>query len=391
MGYPKQTIRGGVALSALIAIAGCGGTFDSDLRSIGNGFDTSEAVGQPTAAPPLADSRGVISYPNYQVALARRGDTVSDVAARVGVDPVSLAEFNGIRDGLPLRDGEILALPNRVAEPSPATGAIATGPILPAGSLDVNTVAGDAINRAGGQTASAAPVIPGQQTGTEPIRHQVQPGETAFTIARSYNVTPRSLADWNGLGPDLDVRTGQYLLIPVAAEPVAAAPTVAATVAPGQGSVAPSPPSAATPLPPVDATPEPEPAPPSPQMAEDATDASDTGRLLMPVAGSIIRPYESGTNDGIGIAASAGTAVRAADEGTVAAITRDTDQIPIIVLRHADNLLTVYAGVDGIEVEKGDTVGRGETIAAVRDGSPSFLHFEVRDGFDSVDPMPFLN
>ncbi|MEL6517525.1 MAG: M23 family metallopeptidase, partial [Pseudomonadota bacterium] len=80
-----------------------------------------------------------------------------------------------------------------------------------------------------------------------------------------------------------------------------------------------------------------------------------------------------------------------ADAGTVAAITRDTDQVPIIVLRHADNLLTVYAGVDGIAVEKGDSVGRGDTIAAVRDGSPSFLHFEVREGFDSVDPMPFLN
>lgn len=81
----------------------------------------------------------------------------------------------------------------------------------------------------------------------------------------------------------------------------------------------------------------------------------------------------------------------AAAAGTVAAITRDTNQVPIIVLRHADNLLTVYAGVDDLTVAKGDTVKRGETIAKIRAGSSSFLHFEVRKGLDSVDPMPFLN
>ena len=42
-------------------------------------------------------------------------------------------------------------------------------------------------------------------------------------------------------------------------------------------------------------------------------------------------------------------------------------------------------------VEKGDKVVRGQKIAEVRDASPSFLHFEVRDGFDSVDPIPYLN
>ena len=111
----------------------------------------------------------------------------------------------------------------------------------------------------------------------------------------------------------------------------------------------------------------------------------------MPVQGSIIRPYKKGENEGIGIAAAAGSTVSAADDGTVAAITRDTDQVPILVLRHEGNLLTVYAGVDNIRVEKGDTVKRGQKIAEVRAADPSFLHFEVREGFDSVDPIPFLN
>ncbi|NHX27714.1 M23 family metallopeptidase, partial [Escherichia coli] len=73
------------------------------------------------------------------------------------------------------------------------------------------------------------------------------------------------------------------------------------------------------------------------------------------------------------------------------AITRDTEQVPILVIRHDDSLLTVYANIDNITVSKGDKVSRGQTIAAIRGGDAPFLHFEVREGFDSVDPMPYLN
>jgi murein DD-endopeptidase MepM/ murein hydrolase activator NlpD len=74
----------------------------------------------------------------------------------------------------------------------------------------------------------------------------------------------------------------------------------------------------------------------------------------------------------------------------VAAITRDVDQVPILVLRHADNVLTVYAGVDQIAVNKGDQVRRGQEIARVRASASPLLHFEVREGFDSVDPALYL-
>ena len=67
-----------------------------------------------------------------------------------------------------------------------------------------------------------------------------------------------------------------------------------------------------------------------------------------------------------------------------------TEGTPIIVIRHADNILTVYAGVDGAKVAKGATVKRGQTIATVRAGNPAFVHFEVRKGVESVDPMPYL-
>ena len=197
-----------------MALSACDAPIDSDLR--GNGSNASSASRQETTDRPQADNRGVISYPHYQVAIANDGDTINDVAARVGLSAEALSRYNGIPLGTPLRQGEVVALPTRVAEPSLATGAITSGPITPSGNSDISTIAGDAIKRAGDQTASSSATT--KQTGKEPVRHKDERGETAYSISRVYNVSVRSLSDGNGLGTDLNVREGQYLLIPVAAE-----------------------------------------------------------------------------------------------------------------------------------------------------------------------------
>ena len=124
-------------------------------------------------------------------------------------------------------------------------------------------------------------------------------------------------------------------------------------------------------------------------MEKDRTAAS-AARFALPVDGAILRGFDGKKNFGIDIGAPAGSTVRAAADGTVAAITRDTNQIPVLIIRHADNILTVYGNVDGIKVAKGDRVKRGEPIAAVSAGDPSQLHFEVRSGIEAVDPMPYL-
>jgi len=377
----QTPIRAALLGSALILLGACDGGFDFDLRGLGNGFDTSDAVRQPTANRPAPDNRGILSYPNYQVAIARRGDTIADVATRVGLPADELASYNGIAPGVALRQDEVIALPRRVAEPSGQTGAITSGPIGTGGNVDISAIAGNAIDRAGGPNG---PAPAGKRDEAEPIRHHVERGETAYSISRLYNVSARSLADWNGLGSDLAVREGQLLLIPVAAPAPPASDTPSA---PGQGSPTPQPPSASRALPDENLTAPT--APPSPDLGSESS-GSNQAVLLMPVAGNIIRDYSKGKNDGIDIGANAGTTVKAAANGTVAAITRDTEQVPIIVLRHANNLLTVYAGVDRLTIQKGDKVKRGETIAKVRAASPSFLHFEVRKGLESVDPTELL-
>ena len=387
-----RALRAPVLGLSLLALAACeqAGTFDADLRRFGgSGLDTSAAVSEATAARPAADARGIISYPGYQVAGARRGDTVESVSARIGVPAAELAAYNAVTPGATLRDGEVLALPRRVAEPSAATGApVAAG--TAGGAIDVTTIASGAIDRASaggaGQPATQTTTTIGN---TEPVRHRVMRGETAYSIARLYNVNVKALADWNGLGPDLSVREGQTLLIPVAtATPV----TQQVVTAPGAGSPTPTPPSAATPLPAEKTKPAAAAVktPPAPDLGAQKTAASGTAKLAMPVSGKIIRAYQKKKNEGIDIAASAGTGVAAAGDGTVAAITKDTDQVPILVIRHEGNLLTVYANIDGITVAKGDRVKRGQTIAKVRSSDPAFVHFEVRQGFDSVDPVPYL-
>uniref|UniRef100_UPI00261FE2F7 M23 family metallopeptidase n=1 Tax=Pseudophaeobacter sp. TaxID=1971739 RepID=UPI00261FE2F7 len=75
----------------------------------------------------------------------------------------------------------------------------------------------------------------------------------------------------------------------------------------------------------------------------------------------------------------------------VAAITKDSKNIPIIVIRHDPQLLTIYANVDKILVSKGDRVKRGQTIANLQETEGATLHFEVRNGYDSLDPLPYLN
>ncbi len=388
---PRLTVL--LAGTCALALSACGDTMDLDMRGPIGGLDTAGAARTATADRPRPDSRGILSYPGYQVAVAQRGDTLASLASRIGVDANALARYNGIQTSDPLRAGEVIALPGRVPEP---TG----GPIRPGGS-DITQIAGAAIDNASAsqiETSTLSPATGSAQAGAEPVRHQVARGETAYTIARLYNVSIRSLAEWNGLGADFAVREGQYLIIPVALPGQKAATfdasDIPATQPPGAGSPTPEPPSAAKPLPPEDTV-------TAAKAKEKPTEAPDLGkqqttasapkaRMSYPVRGDIVRAFSKGKNDGIDIAASAGTAVKAADSGTVAAITKDTKGTPIIVVKHANNLLTVYSNVDNVAVKTGDKVSRGQTLAKIPSSGAAAVHFEVRNGFDSLDPVPYL-
>lgn len=383
----------GLGITAALLLSACGGgPMDWDLRSGNGALDTSDAALQATGPRPGADGRGVISYPGYQVAVAQKGDTVASVAARVGLSADELARYNALQPNDKLRAGEVLALPSRVgAAPAAGTGAVIGSGAKP-GAVDVSTIATTALDRVDSTAPAAAkPAAPAAKTigGAEPTRHRVARGETAFSIARSYNVSAKALADWNGLDADLAVREGQYLLIPTATG-TPPAKVAAVETPPGNGSPTPTPPSAKDPLPDEKVAPASEKPKEAAPVADMGSQRTTSAKFAMPVAGKIIRPYAKGKNDGIDISAAPGAAVKSAADGTVAAVTKDTTGTPIVVIRHSDGLLTVYAGVDGLKVAKGDTVSKGQTIAAVRGGDPAFVHFEVRKGVDSLDPLPYV-
>lgn len=355
-----------VALAAGLAVllAGCeaGGGLDLGGFNLGTRFEEGR-----TAPRPEADARGVITYPNYQVVLARQGDTVGDVATRIGLTPSELARHNGLSTDSTLRAGELLALPRPVSARS---------------GVDIESIASAAIDDADG--SDVVTTVPVGTSTVEPLRHKVERGETAYSIARLYAVSVTALANYNGLGSDLSVREGQTLLIPVVEN---ATGRRADNSKPGTGSTTPEPPSARKPLPEDVETAR---LPDSPDLGKQKT--NDDRKFLMPVQGKIIQDYsgKAGGNEGIDIAASTGTAVKAAEDGDVALVSKSVGSNTIVLLRHADNLYTVYSNVTGVKVVKGDKVKRGQPLGTVGSGNPPFLHFEVRRGTQSVDPKPFL-
>ena len=168
-----------LAGSCAMALAACGGNMDLDMRGPIGGLDTAGAARTATADRPRPDARGIISYPNYQVAIAQRGDTIASLASRIGVDPNTLASYNGIQTGDPLRQGEVIALPGRVAEP-------AGGPITSNGN-DITQIAGAAINNSSTSQIQTSTLTPAtgttsNQASDEPVRHKVARGETAYEI-----------------------------------------------------------------------------------------------------------------------------------------------------------------------------------------------------------------
>ncbi|WGI23462.1 peptidoglycan DD-metalloendopeptidase family protein [Amylibacter sp. IMCC11727] len=384
IGLPKARKFALMLTGGVFLLTACEGGFD--LGNLSERLDrrpTAGAAEQGNVAPrPKPDSRGLITYPNYQVIVARRNDTMNDVAGRVGLTGAELARYNGLpADYLP-RSGEVLALPKGTVIPVEASDADAV-----ASPNSLEAIAQSAIGRAN----DAAPKV-AVQDGPEPIRHVVEPGETIYSIARLYRVSVPALASWNGLGKDLAVREGQRLLIPVVEDGSVKSQDndfVVEEPAPGEGSITPIPPSADDPLP--DAV-ETAVIPESPDLVQDRTPVGASRKLLRPVSGEVLRGYSNkpGGNEGLDIAAAKGTSVKAAENGEVALVSSAGGNTKIVLIRHPDNLYTVYSNVSDVAVSKGQSVSRGQSIGKVAGGSPAFLHFEIRRGTESVNPEPYL-
>ena len=114
------------------------------------------------------------------------------------------------------------------------------------------------------------------------------------------------------------------------------------------------------------------------------------GKLIWPVAGSIIRQFGKITdkkyntvitNPGIDIKAEAGSPVSAASSGSVAYISWLRGYGSFIILDHGGHVETNQF------VAAGDNIGTVSEIGTF--GEPA-LHFELRYGREQLDPVPWL-
>lgn len=139
---------------------------------------------------------------------------------------------------------------------------------------------------------------------------------------------------------------------------------------------------------------------PKPEQKVEAKPASESSSsrypLMWPVEGALTSRFGKRwgrAHDGIDIGADAGTPVRAAAAGKVLFAAPHGSYGNLVVLKHADGLITVYAHNQINLVRKGQTVSKGQTIGKVgqtgRAKGPH-LHFEVRKGTTPQNPLSFL-
>jgi murein DD-endopeptidase MepM/ murein hydrolase activator NlpD len=266
--------------------------------------------------------------------------------------------------------------------------------------------------------------------------HVVTSGETLYGVARKYGVRPSEIVSANGLASE-SLRIGQRIQIPGAggtsmASAPAAKPTVVASTNPSEGLLTVGGAPATLPVQPNGmpvATAQPQMQPPAqaqpprviagvpaipsipvekstaatPASVSAAADAieppsANGTSFRWPVRGRIISGFgtkpNGEKNDGINLAVPEGTAVKAAEAGTVIYAGNELEGYgKLVLIRHADDWVSAYAHNSSVQVKKGDTIRRGQTIAtAGMSGSVSSpqVHFELRKKAKPVNPLDYL-
>lgn len=217
-------------------------------------------------------------------------------------------------------------------------------------------------------TRPPPPSPPPARRPAQGIHHVVKAGENLFRIAKAYDLSHEELARVNNLRDASQIFVGQRIFIPGATRQL---PVEIITPA----EPAPRPPAAPT----------------APEPFEPGRD-----RFLWPVSGTINSGFGargSTFHDGIDIAAPEGTPIRAIERGEVIYSDQLKGYGNIIILRHGEGLISVYAHNETNLVRQGQVVARGEMIGRV--GSTGrvtgpHLHFEIRKNNTAQDPLRYL-
>lgn len=378
-----------------------------DLGPLGTPTVTAAAAPGTVTTPGTLRQRGW-SVEGAPIVELSAGDTAQTLSQGFNVPVDVILEANGLVSPAQLRPGSRVIIPTYVRVDQP--GNDFNAPIAMAATTNAAQNApqapgmGAPANLGTSTTLGTAPTTLNAQANER--RHTVQPGETLYSVARTYNVPHTAIASANGLSPDAYVQSGQTLRIPggngaptqVAVAPTATAPATTSPVgtapaAPTQVAVASTQPVQSAPAAPVQS------APPQATAPVAAAPAQQASGFQWPVKGRMLAGFgkqpDGDSNEGINLAAPAGTPVQAADGGKVIYAGNELEGYGnLILIQHSDEWVSAYAHNADLRVSRGDTVRKGQTIASVgATGSVSEpqLHFELRRSSTPVDPLPHLS
>jgi lipoprotein NlpD len=213
--------------------------------------------------------------------------------------------------------------------------------------------------------AGCAPQAPTPPSAKGGIYHVVKPGESLYRIGKAYDLNYGELARVNQLKDANHIRVGQRLFIPGAARQL--------------------PVEIITPSEPI----------PSIPSAFESSNPPDNG-LVWPIAGAVNSRFGrrgESFHDGIDIAADEGTPIKAIGRGEVIYSDQLRGYGNLVILRHADGLVSVYAHNQVNLVHQGQLVGQGDVIAKVGSTgrvSGPHLHLEIRKNNLAQDPLLYL-
>lgn len=348
------------------------------------GVPERDLIAQNNLAPPYVLQPGQrLSLPKPQTYIVQAGDTVYGVARRYNIDMAELVRVNQIPAPYVIRVGQELRLPGdsrgapsmQVATasrpPSASAAAPSYRPVDPPPAASPRPL------------VEAAPLQPPRPAAVAPA-----PVAGAQSMPARQGIVAEALAPPPSASTAPAHRPAPLSPAPASSPPVSAAPIESTPVSPVPAVPAPqsAPPvqqQVATSVPPV------------PSTSPTAAAPRDGARFVWPVRGKILSGFGDKPgglrNDGINIEAARGTVVTAAGNGTVAYAGNQLKSFGnLVLIRHDDGWVTVYAHLDEIKVQQGQQIARGQAVGTVGQTgnvrAPQ-LHFAVRKGEQVVNPL----
>ncbi len=205
---------------------------------------------------------------------------------------------------------------------------------------------------------------PSSPIGKKGIYHAVEKHQTLYRICKTYGVDIKEVASLNGITDQSKIQTGQRIFIPGAKKALKVEIYIDDVVA-GTG--------------------------------EKEKALLKKPNFIWPVEGKFSNVFDDSEDKrhlGIDISSTLGTQIKASSSGAVLYSGNTIRGFGnLIILRHSEEFVTVYAHNQVNLVEEGMWVERGEVIGKVgqtgRTSGPH-LHFEIRKNNKAVDPFIFL-